>query len=283
MPPSLPNNPPWGTFLPVGLRRMWLRILHRIPHGSIWRRIALWLRRPLKNSLGDLVDLNIWGLKLRVRSRGNLSEQRLLFMPQFLDSKERAALARELRNGGVFFDIGANAGVYSLWIASLRYPNVRIEAFEPDPELCALLRFNLEINALDSVSLNEIALGDHEGVVQLTVGDGNKGENRIAQAADENNAGLKVPMTSLPLFLASKSISSVTALKIDVEGHEESVLAPLFAQVDKKYWPSLIVCELVKDGDSKIHKTLVKNGYQLFDRGRLNGIYRLPQSSSSTK
>jgi hypothetical protein len=35
--------------------------------------------------IGEEVDVVVWGLKLRLKSKGNLSEQRLIFMPQFLD------------------------------------------------------------------------------------------------------------------------------------------------------------------------------------------------------
>jgi hypothetical protein len=127
----LQTDAPWGTYAPRGLRRWWLGIIHGIPSGAGWRRIALWLRRPLKNAFGAYVDVLVWGLKLRVRSRGNLSEQRLLLMPQFLDSVERATLADFLKDGGVFFDIGANAGVYSLWVASLRNPADFYQATSP--------------------------------------------------------------------------------------------------------------------------------------------------------
>ena len=49
----------------------------------------------------EIVDVEVWGLKLRLHSRGNLSEQRLLLMPQHLDELERRTLARELKAGDV--------------------------------------------------------------------------------------------------------------------------------------------------------------------------------------
>ncbi|MEY4487934.1 MAG: hypothetical protein RIQ79_442 [Verrucomicrobiota bacterium] len=277
-PSSAPASVPvWGVYSPSGWRRAWLGLLHGLPSGSAFRRLAIWLRKPLKSAFGPWVDLTVWGLRLRVRSQGNLSEQRLLLMPQFLDTTERLALADALRTGGNFLDIGANAGVYSLWVASLRAPGLRVDAFEPDPELCASLRFNLATNALDSVRLHSVALGAAEGEVVLAAGAGNKGENHITAAATPSAAaaGIRVPMTTLPDFLARENLARIDALKIDVEGHEVSVLAPLFARAPRSVWPRLLICELTHDRESRLAALLAENGYTLAARGRLNGIYRL--------
>ena len=274
---SLCVDKPWGTFAPHSWRALWLRLLHTIPPGSNWRRLTIWLRRPLKNCLGPWVDLTIWNLRLRLRSRGNLSEQRLVFMPQHLDVIELAALNRELSNGGVFFDIGANAGVYSFWVASTYGPAVRIEAFEPDPELVASLRFNLSLNVHVKINLHCEALGGSQCMVTLAAGKNNKGENHVATATSLSAppTGLRVSMTTLPAVLARENIPRIDALKIDVEGHEVAVLEPLFAETPRSVWPRLLICELAHDHDHGLAVLLFRHGYQLCARGRLNGIYRL--------
>ena len=93
----------WGTFSLRGWRAGMLNLLHALPTGSAWRRIALWLRKPLKSLVGP-VDVEVWGLRLRLMPRGNLSEHRLLLMPQHLDVVEREALSEQLSGGGVFLD-----------------------------------------------------------------------------------------------------------------------------------------------------------------------------------
>ena len=93
----------------------------------------LWLHKSLKECLSsEPVDAEVWGLRLRLWPSGNLSEQRILLMPQFLDVAEREFMDREFRaDGQCFLDVGANTGVYILWAASLGL-GVQIEAFEPD-------------------------------------------------------------------------------------------------------------------------------------------------------
>ena len=248
-------------------------MLHALPANRRWRRLALWLRKPLKSSFGPWVDVVVWGLKLRLHSCGNLSEQRLLLMPQFLDPAERLALAEALKDGGVFFDIGANAGMYALWVASRHVPGTRVEAFEPDPELCAALRFNLRTNGLVTVHLHPLALGREEGRVAMVSGTGNKGENHID--ASPGAPGVAVEMTTLPGFLVRAGITHITALKIDVEGHETEVLEPLFAQCPRELWPRLLVCEVVHDESNRLAMLLARHHYRLSARGRLNSIYHL--------
>lgn len=228
----------------------------------------------MKNSLADLVDVEVWGLRLRLKSRGNLSEQRLLLMPQHLDPQERAVLEAELAGGGVFLDIGANAGLYTLWLASLKIPNLRVEAFEPDPNLCRRLRFNLAENNLDRVTLNGFALGAEEGTLRLMPGKGNQGENSLG-ASDE---GQPVAVRTLLEVLEEKGIREVAAMKIDTEGHEAEILRPFFRSAPKSLWPRVVVCELNLDsgesGKSPGHLTLLEAGYRLEEETRMNGVFR---------
>jgi FkbM family methyltransferase len=274
--PSPATTAAWGAFAATGWRKSLLGLVHSLPAGSAWRRLALWLRKPLKSALPDPVDIQVWGLRLRLRSQGNLSEQRLILMPQFLDRLERETLARELAGGGVFFDIGANAGVYTFAVAAACGPAVRVESFEPDPELCTRLRYNLALNQLAQVHLNQLALGRAEGTATLVAGAGNKGENRVeTETGGAKPSGTTVAITTLPAFLLRENITKIDALKIDVEGFEVDVLEPFFAACPRTVWPRLLICEVTQDPAAKLSALLSAHGYVLSARGRLNGIYRL--------
>ena len=99
---------PWGRYALKGWKGMGLRWIHACLSLPIFRRPLLWLRKPLKECLSsDPVDAKIWGLRLRLWPSGNLSEQKLLFRPQFLDAAEREFMARELQDGG-----GGGGGVF---------------------------------------------------------------------------------------------------------------------------------------------------------------------------
>lgn len=259
---------PWGTYGVGGLKKKWLGCCHGIKN----RRLALWVRKPLKNSFQEWADVEVWGLRLRISPKGNLSEQRLLLMPQHLDSREREILAQELAGGGVFFDIGANAGVYSLWMASRGIVGLRIEAFEPDPILCERLKFNLAENELSSVTLNEHALGAETGELILARREGNLGQNEIVASGK----GTKVAVKTLAQVLGEKNIEKIDALKIDIEGYERVVLDSFFKNTPSSTWPRLVICETLDGGvETEGAKALLAAGYEVSEHTRMNGIFRL--------
>lgn len=276
---SQPEDRAWGAYRLTGWRKAWLAFCHRLPAWPGMRRVALWLRKPLKMALSDWADVTVWGLRLRLFPKGNLSEQRVLLMPQYFDRAERLALAGELAGGGVFLDIGANIGSYSFWAASLD-ADVRVEAFEPDAELCDRLRFNLETNRLHHrVQVNNLALGSQRGTMYLKRGETNRGETQVVETAVEG--AVEIRMETLPGFLRVAGIDKITALKIDVEGHEVAVLKPLFGEIPRSAWPALIVCEIEKKyrsaAELEVWQMLVDAGYALEKRARINGIFRLKQ------
>lgn len=264
----------WGTFAPGFLVKSWIKLLHRMPVSSGFRRLSLWMRKPLKVFIDGWVDIEVWGLRLRLRSRGNLSEQRLIYMPQFLDRMEREILAQELQDGGLFLDIGANAGLYSLWVASLRLKKVQVEAFEPDPELCQGLKFNLLTNDLNDVRVNQLALGRQRGQMRMISGSGNKGENRVEADDLAKEEGFDVEMTTLKDFLKKHDIIQITAIKIDIEGYEVDVLEPFFSDCPQEMWPRLLICEVVHDTHCKLLQLLERSGYTLAAKERLNSVFR---------
>jgi FkbM family methyltransferase len=67
-----------------------------------------------------------------------------------------------LFEGGNFFDIGANAGYYSLGIAS-RFPSASISAFEPVPASYGQLCRNIALNGVSNITAHNIGLSDHGG------------------------------------------------------------------------------------------------------------------------
>lgn len=264
----------WGERAPGPFVRNWITLCRSLPTGSLFRRIGLWLRRPLKYRVGGPLDTSLWGLKLRLNPRGNLSEERWLFLPQFSDAMERNLLADSLRPGGVFFDIGANAGFYSFWVWSKFRDQVRIEAFEPDPELCARIRFNLAANGADSLHLNPIALSDSNGTARLSIGEKNRGTNRLETAA---SSGVEVEMITLADFVKREDVSRIDAMKIDVEGHEEKILGHFFAHAPREVHPRLLICETLDkgSGDDPLRHLIESAGYRAVARGRMNTVFQL--------
>lgn len=121
-----------------------------------------------------------------------------------------------------FFDIGANIGVYSLIVAHAS--EARAYAFEPHPFTYTLLAENVRVNELEPrVVTNQLALSDFVGDVPFSDVPGST-VNRVADG--EATAVIRVPATTGDRFCREQGVRP-DVLKIDVEGHEDSVLRGL--------------------------------------------------------
>lgn len=120
----------------------------------------------------------------------------------------REFLLPRFRAGGVFVDVGANVGGYSLRAASR---GMEVHSFEPIPQNAQILRRNAEINHL-TLDIQEVALGSSEGEVRLSAGGAS---SRVTEGG-----GIEVPLRTLDSF----GLPRVDVLKVDVEGYELEVL-----------------------------------------------------------
>jgi FkbM family methyltransferase len=125
----------------------------------------------------------------------------------------------------VFVDVGANFGYFSILAANLisNRRSGRVFAFEPNPKLAALLRRNIEVNwSIAPVMLAEAAVTDVVGEVTLHVPVAHGANASLTASPDHDCTPVIVP--AIRLDDAIPADTSVDIIKIDVEGHELSVL-----------------------------------------------------------
>ena len=128
-----------------------------------------------------------------------------------------------MKNGGVMFDVGANAGAISNEVA-MACEGVTIKAFEPQAELAELVCVSAKLNgAADAIEVFPVAVGDHCGTVQL-----HKPAHALhASLMTSGEAGESVvdcPLVSLDELVFSDQLPAPSFIKIDVEGGELGVL-----------------------------------------------------------
>lgn len=259
----------WGTYRASGAAAFSLSLIASLPAGGFFRRIAFLLRKPVKKGKQDLYDRVIWGLKLRLNARGNLSEQRWLTVPQFHDAPEREALKAALSPGAVFLDVGANAGFYTFWALAQRHAGLRVIAVEPTATMLERLRYNLKLNGLDSaVTLCPCAVTSEPCEVVIEEHAGNLGQSAVRK----EGAGRKVPGRPLLALLDEAGVTRVDAMKIDIEGHEVPVLKAFYESAPRSLWPRLVIGEIVGDGGGALRELLTRHGYRVEAATKMNGI-----------
>ena len=130
----------------------------------------------------------------------------------------------------VIIDAGANIGIATLFFKN-QYPNSKVICFEPDKINFGYLKKNVEINGLENIQLNNVALHDHEGLLSFYVQNNIKGGDVGASTFEEyrhyyhnktNISKVIVPCEKLSRYLEWEE--EIDLLKIDIEGSESRVI-----------------------------------------------------------
>ena len=272
-----------GALAPDWLDRMIIAVTSRLPDTWLGLRLAILLRRvvTMRMTGGGGLDVERWGLRLRLHPRDNGCEKNLSFTPQMYEPVELAALAAEIARVAapgrpfVFVDIGANVGLFSLFVAARAERNARILAVEPEAGNFQRIVFNLAANPGLPIRPIRMALGDREGEVAVELHPRDRGGTRTRPLGEAAADTARVACRPLLHVLAEEGIETVDALKIDVEGAEYSILAPFFRDAPPALWPRLIVIEDTSAlWPADLFALMAGIGYRVETRTRQNVILR---------
>jgi FkbM family methyltransferase len=229
---------------------------------------------------------------MRLYPSHNICEKNALFTPQMFDIIERHALGeaidKRIAAGGTFtfVDIGANVGLYSLYVASRSGARARVLAIEPQPGILELLRFNVMLNASANVTVLPVAVADRDGNMTLVIDERDSGGTRLAKStttgatADATTshgvALTRVMCRPLAAILDEAGIFSIDALKIDIEGAEDLALAPFLRTAPIELLPRLVLIEdRPGDWSVNLYSLMQARGYAVLARSRQNAIFQL--------
>src|ERR1700684_801401 len=248
------SAPTFGALAPGFLDRLVRALTKPLPDTWAGLRLAILLRRAITMRLAypdGALDVERWGLRMRLHPRDNGCEKNLLFTPRMYEPEELAELENDIAGAKAqarpftFVDIGANVGLFSLFVASRAGQEARILAIEPEPGNLRRLEFNIRANPGVPVTIIPKALSDEAGVVAVELDRRDRGGTRtkkIDQARAPTET-VRVPSQTLLDVLAGEGIDAVDALKIDVEGLEDLILAPFFRDAPSQLWPRLVIIE----------------------------------------
>tara|TARA_B100000519_G_C14222310_1_gene428176 strand:- start:382 stop:1251 length:870 start_codon:yes stop_codon:yes gene_type:complete len=174
-----------------------------------------------------------------------------------------------LDDGEIFFDIGANVGVFSIYAAK-RYENLRIYSFEPEVSNLATLKENIIKNNItkktviyglgisNSVGLSKLHLQD------LTTGSALHTEDRknIDHSFEGNNPIIwseGIYTVTLDYFCDEINIIP-NAIKIDTDGNESKILKGATNLLKNPMLKSIII-EMPEEQMTYCHTILLESGF----------------------
>ncbi len=142
-----------------------------------------------------------------------------------------------LRKVDVMYDVGANAGVISMEVATA-VNGIQIKAFEPQTSLAQIAAVSVALNRLNCIELFPVAVGATTGTAQLLI----PSHSVHATTISTNNAPestTECQMVSLDDIVFSETLPPPHLIKIDIEGGEYDVLEGA-QNVIKKHLPIII-------------------------------------------
>src|SRR3984893_7725878 len=248
------GTPTFGALAPGWLDRTVMAMTKPLPDSWAGSRLAILLRRAVTMRLAypdGALDVERWGLRMRLHPRDNGCEKNLLFTPRMYEPEELAELESDIARAKAnarpftFVDIGANVGLFSLFVASCAGQQARILAIEPEPGNLRRLEFNIRANPGVPITVIPKALSDEAGVVAVELDRRDRGGTRTKKIdqAGESTGTVRVPSQTLLDVLAGEGSAASDALKIDVEGLEDVILAPFFRDTPPQLRPRLVIVE----------------------------------------
>ena len=201
------------------------RSLARALHGMA--RIATAVLRPerrastlalLHEATLQVVEVPTSAGVLRVLCPSN----RALHDPQGFgrDEPETVAWIEGLPADAVFWDIGANIGLYALFAARR---GLRVSAFEPSAQSFAAMTRSAEANGL-TIDAFCLAFAEGRGIARLNMASSEAGHSMHSITGPAARFSQAVPAISVDAFVADFGATPPTHIKLDVDGIEPAIL-----------------------------------------------------------
>ena len=172
----------------------------------------------------------------------------------------QSILAERLRPGMVFYDLGANIGLFTLLAARRVGASGKVLSFEPDPEISVRLRRNIERNGYGNVTVMEMGVWSASGQINFVTADRSSPDRGIGKFVAGENAPPGKPTRCVSLDDFMLSAPTPDAIKCDVEGAEVEV----FRGAEKllcahRPW---IICEMHSEKNARDSRELLSRfGY----------------------
>jgi FkbM family methyltransferase len=127
---------------------------------------------------------------------------------------KQTQLLQFLKEGDVFFDLGAHVGFFTLLASHFVGDQGRVVAFEPNPDNIKYLKKHIEWNKRRNITVFEAAIGDRNCLVSFDP------SPRSAMGSICSAGSMTVQMLSLDYLYEAANIPAPQIIKIDIEGAE---------------------------------------------------------------
>jgi len=183
-----------------------------------------------------------------------------LFEPDFFKIASRLLPAN-----GIFFDLGANAGLCSFGLIP-SHPSSHYHLFEANEDLISLMKKSSSLHPKVNLSIHHACITERSGKTRFFLEKNQSGQSHVATAKEQ---GIEVSNLVLDEYLLSRQIKHIDFMKMDLEGHELAALKGLNTSLQENMVKAIYL-ETMPENQSRYGLEtnapllfLEKNGYQL--------------------
>lgn len=216
---------------------------------KVIRRMLLWQMTKFRYGGGKEIEwINNCKLKVypgRASATGN-------YYYGLLEYEPMSFAYHYINEEDVFFDIGANVGVYSV----LAKAATKVIAFEPADDTRAVLQENFKINGIEGVVVPKGVSGK-SGVMHFT--QGNDCVNHIVTTGQTEDV-ISIEVVDLDSYVKESGVIP-SIIKIDAEGAEGSIIEGAKDTFSDERL-NVIIMEIFDD--EKLSDMLVEKGFRLY-------------------
>jgi FkbM family methyltransferase len=193
----------------------------------------------------------------------------MLLRGEYNEDKVIEHIAKTLvGRSGLFVDVGANIGVFSLSLGCL--PGIRVLAIEPEPINFRRLQKNIKLNPAAHVRPLNVAISDGDDrQLEFTIPYGdNRGLPFIGRYKEAPffTWETSVVTKKLDTLLAAQPDGVLCGFKIDVEGHELEVLEGFMATLQRSHACAGLIeihCHIRPVNPVEIQKLIEQAGFRV--------------------
>ena len=153
---------------------------------------------------------------------------RHIYLTGEFDRTSVEVILKYSRPGDVLLDVGANIGYVSGCFLKI-IPQSRVIAVEPQPNILDLLESNLKQFGKERYKLFPVGLSDVNSTGWLEISELNRGASKVVDKQNSRTVGIQ--LWSAKRLFASLQGEKIDLVKIDVEGHEETILRACQAEL----------------------------------------------------
>ncbi len=213
----------------------------------------------------------------------SISNDKTLWRAKTLFTKEPITInwIRNFKKDSVFFDVGANVGMYSVFAAIIN--DIKVFSFEPEANNFQILMENIVINNLtEKITSYPIGISDVSIFTTLHMGKFDKGgsHNTVGSPLDHNLKNKEsvykqgIFTTSLDELISLWGMPVPNYLKIDVDGIESKIINKSQNLLANKELYSVLVEINPNRNEDKEMINIFKNFGFIYDKEQVNEAIR---------